>query len=134
MTDTVSLHIEVVGLDAMQYAFAKGAQPISFKEIFNFEKTFAEAFAATKEAVHVDTGFLQASGIPSTHFDGDEWEGEIDYARYPGIFELARGDKPTKFHPEGGHFFFNAVEPFIPQLDDDVDSVFRAIFDETAPI
>ena len=27
-------------------------------------------------------------------------------ARYPGIFELARGNRPTKYHPAGGHYFF----------------------------
>jgi len=36
-----------------------------------------------------DYGYLKASGHPESHFDGEEWTGEIDFARHPGIFELA---------------------------------------------
>jgi hypothetical protein len=51
-----------------------------------------------------------AEGLAS-HNSGDVWEGEISFARHPGIFELARGDSPTKFHPEGGHYFFDPGGP-----------------------
>lgn len=129
----VSIYIEVVGLDAMQKSFGD-LENLGFKAIGRFEKTFAATFTAVENKVHVLTGDLKASGLPRTHFDGDTWTGEIDYDRYPGIFELARGDSPTLNHPEGGHNFFDAVDAFIAQYDDDVDAVFRDAFETTAPI
>lgn len=131
----VSLHITVIGLDSMQSAFAKGARGLSYRELTGFEKTLQSAYRATRLATHVETGGLRRSVRPSSHFDGDEWSGEVTAARYPGIFELARGQTPTKNRPAPtDHFFFNAVEPFIPEFSDNVDAVFRAIFDDNASI
>lgn len=128
------LYIDVDGLDKMVEEFGNAAGPIDFKVISKFEKTFHSSFLAVRGRTHVDTGYLRFSGITRTHFDGDEWSGEIAFARNPGIFELARGDTPTYTHPEGGHFFFNAVEAFIPELQDHVESFFRDAFNEGAPI
>jgi hypothetical protein len=75
------------------------------------EAALAAGYITTEGRVHVITGFLKASGHPSSSFNGTEWEGEIDFARYPGIFELARGNSPTQNHPEGGHYFFDPGGP-----------------------
>lgn len=129
----VSIHIEVIGLDAMQKAFGN-LENLGFQQVGRFEKTFAETFTAVDAKVHVLTGGLKASGVPRTHFDGDTWQGEIEFDRYPGIFELARGDSPTLNHPEGGHNFFDAVDPFIPIFEENVNQVFEDAFNESAPI
>lgn len=79
--------------------------------IAEMEAALVAGYVATEARVHRITGFLQASGHPTSSFDGDRWDGEIDYARHPGIFELARGDAPTAHHPEGGHYFFSESGP-----------------------
>lgn len=75
---------------------------------FALERILLENFAQTQADVHVITGYLKASGHPSSSYDGDVWEGTIHYVRKPGIFELARRDTPTLNHPEGGHGFFRS--------------------------
>lgn len=79
--------------------------------VLAMEGALAAAYVATETRVHVITGALRASGHPSSTFDGELWEGEIDFARYPGIYELARGNSPTQNHPEGGHYFFDPGGP-----------------------
>lgn len=79
--------------------------------IMELESALAEGYVVTEGRVHVITGLLKASGHPTSTYSGDEWTGEIDFARHPGIFELARGDTPTKNHPEGGHYFFDPGGP-----------------------
>jgi hypothetical protein len=63
-------------------------------------------FATTEGRVHVISGYLKSTLHPSSEFTGDTWTGEMSAARDPGIFELARGDRPTAHHPGGGHYFF----------------------------
>ena len=75
------------------------------------EAALLSGYAVTEARIHVITGQLKASARPSSGFDGDSWEGQIDAARDPGIFELARGDSPTANHPEGGHYFFDPGGP-----------------------
>lgn len=78
------------------------------RTITAMEAALMDGFSITEARVHVITGALKASGHPWSSFEGDVWTGEIDYDRYPGIFELARGDAPTKHHPEPGlHYFFD---------------------------
>lgn len=79
--------------------------------LLEMEAALASAYMVTEARVHVITGHLKASGHPSSSFDGEEWTGEIDFARYPGIYELARGNRPTRNHPEGGHYFFDPGGP-----------------------
>lgn len=79
-------------------------------DVEKFEGILLSSFAATQEHVHVITGALKASGHPDSYFDGETWSGNLLYARHPGIYELARGDKPTQNHPEGDHFFFDPPE------------------------
>jgi hypothetical protein len=79
--------------------------------LVEMEAALIAGYIATEAQVHVETGFLKSSGHPSSSFDGARWEGEIGFARYPGIFELARGNAPTKNHPEGGHYFFDESGP-----------------------
>jgi hypothetical protein len=65
-------------------------------------------YSITEGRVHVITGGLKESGHPQSDFQQWVWSGEIDFVRYPGIFELARGDTPTRYHPEPGrHYFFD---------------------------
>jgi hypothetical protein len=79
--------------------------------VMAMEAALAAAAITTEGRVHVITGFLKASGTVHSAFGGDQWEGEIDYSRYPGIYELARGNAPTLNHPEGGHYFFDPGGP-----------------------
>jgi hypothetical protein len=71
-----------------------------------FEAIMAASATAVAGKVHVLTGYLKGSGHMDSSWDGGEWTGTIGYARYPGIFELARGNAPTMNHPEGAHHFF----------------------------
>jgi hypothetical protein len=77
------------------------------------ESALADAYITTEARVHVITGRLRASGHPSSTFDGEEWTGEIDFARYPGIYELARGPMYTRHHggPGDSHYFFDPGGP-----------------------
>jgi hypothetical protein len=114
----------------MEQPFKTLSVPPGFKTIGRFEKDFALAFQAVQDGVHVITGDLKSSGVPRTHYDGDTWEGEIEYDEDPGIFELARGDEATANHPEGGHGFFDRVEPFIQKFHADVNAFFEDAFDK----
>jgi hypothetical protein len=78
------------------------------RTIAAMEAALLTGFTITEHRVHVITGALLASGHPQTHFDKYTWTGEMDYAHDPGIFELARGDAPTRHHPDPGrHYFFD---------------------------
>lgn len=79
--------------------------------VYAMESALLRGYTVTEARTHVITGALRASGHPSSSFDGDTWEGEIAFARHPGIFELARGDAPTRYHPSGGHYFFDPGGP-----------------------
>jgi hypothetical protein len=75
------------------------------------EAALAAGALATEARVHIITGFLKASGTVRSHASADGWDGEIDYAGDPGIFELWRGNTPTRHHPSGGHYFFDPGGP-----------------------
>jgi hypothetical protein len=92
-----------------------GAGPGGDGTTFRLEGIMLENFQQTQEDAHVITGHLKAEGHPSSSFDGDKWEGTISYPRKPGIFELARGNKPTLNHPEGGHYFFRSSYEDTPE-------------------
>lgn len=78
------------------------------RTIAAMEAALLLGYTITEGRVHVITGALLESGHPSSHFDRFTWTGVIDYAHDPGIFELARGDAPTKYHPAPGrHYFFD---------------------------
>lgn len=70
------------------------------------EAALMAGFATSQGRVHVITGQLKASLQMGSSFAGDTWTGTMSAARYPGIFELARGNMPTDHHPSGGHYFF----------------------------
>jgi hypothetical protein len=87
-----------------------------------FESILLAGFMETAAKVHVITGELKASGRPESSYDGGRWEGTIAFARHPGVFELARGDAPTKNHPEGEHFFFDpAGENYLDAVKREMD-------------
>lgn len=73
---------------------------------------------AVEARTHVITGHLKGTIRASSSFDGALWEGVISGARYPGIFELARGDMPTRHHPAPGHH--NFFGPHGPQFEKEV--------------
>jgi hypothetical protein len=78
------------------------------RAVGQMEGALALGYTITEGRVHVITGHLKGSGHPHSEFSGDTWTGTIEYARFPGIFELARGDAPTKYHPyPGRHYFFD---------------------------
>lgn len=85
--------------------------------IAKFETALMEGTLVTEARVHVITGRLKTSVHSSSVFTGDEWSGTIGAARHPGIYELARGNSPTKYHPEGGHYF---LDPGGPKFEHDV--------------
>ena len=91
-------------------------------------------FADTQTRVHVETGVLKASGTKRSHNTETVWTGEIEYLRHPGVFELARGDAPTLFHPEGGHDFFSGLPALAESMPEHIDEVFKAAFDRNAPL
>ena len=102
------IRVEIDAADVLHELDRLAAGPAPVVELF--EGVLLESYTATQTRVHVITGALKASGHPDSSFDGETWSGTLDYARHPGIFELARGDSPTANHPEGGHFFFDPPE------------------------
>jgi hypothetical protein len=79
--------------------------------VLAMEAALAVGTVATEARAHVITGYLKASVHSESSFTGDTWTGTIDAARYPGIYELARGNAATMNHPEGGHYFFDPGGP-----------------------
>jgi hypothetical protein len=78
------------------------------RTIAHMEAALLLGYTLAEAKVHVITGALKASGHPWSAFDTATWTGEIDFARNPGIFELARGDTATRHHPyPGEHYWFN---------------------------
>jgi hypothetical protein len=125
---SVNYQIVTTGLKEMVEQFGSLAKPPGFKAIGRFEKEFALCYAAVQDGVHEITGYLKSSGVPRTHYDGNTWEGEIEFDAHPGIFELWRGNTPTANHPEGGHGFFDKVEPFLANFERHVDEFFEDAF------
>lgn len=79
--------------------------------VIELEGVLATTFAITQARVHVITGKLKASGHPDSEYFNDIWSGTLSYDGNPGIFELARGPRPSKHHkPPDTHFFFDPVE------------------------
>jgi hypothetical protein len=84
---------------------------LSHPPVIELEGVLAATFAITQARVHVITGKLKASGHPSSTYADDVWDSTIAYDRIPGIFELARGPRPSEHHhPPDTHFFFDPVE------------------------
>jgi hypothetical protein len=117
----------VTTLQNMIAAFGELEHSPGFQDIGRLEQCLADAFEGSQEAVHVLRGGLKASGVPHTSYAGSTWEGGIDYAGNPGIFELARGDDPSLNHPEGAHadFLTKAVEPYAEKVGLIVDEIFE---------
>ncbi len=76
------------------------------------EGVLLTTYAITEARVHVETGHLLASGHPTSDHVGSVWTGTLSYDGDPGIYELARGPRRTKYHGGVGdsHFFFDPVE------------------------
>lgn len=113
---TTGVTLEITGLSRIIENLERMGDKPDFKSLARFETALAVVFAAVEERVHVITGKLLASGFTTSSFDGSEWAGTIEYAYHPGIFELARGNEPTKNHPEGEHNFFDAAWEVGPEM------------------
>lgn len=81
------------------------------KTLAAMEGALLAGYAVSEAQVHVITGYLKASGHPASSYDVFTWTGAMNFARDPGVFELARGDEPTNEHPEGGHYFMKHGGP-----------------------
>jgi len=81
------------------------------RTIAAMEAALLEGFTITEGRVHVITGALKASGFPDSYHDETTWAGTISFDAHPGIFELARANTPTRYHPMGGHYFFDPGGP-----------------------
>jgi hypothetical protein len=81
------------------------------KTVAAWETALLTGYAVTESRVHVITGILKASGHPASEHDIYSWTGTISFARNPGIFELARGNRPSRFHSMGEHYFFDPGGP-----------------------
>lgn len=116
----MSIHFEIE-----LYGFPKAAGPEldrliagpGLDTLGRMEGALAEGTSATEARVHVITGYLKSTVHSSSDYAADVWEGTIEAARDPGIFELARGNMPTKYHPDGQHYFF---DPGGPKFEHDV--------------
>lgn len=91
----------------------RGPGPVT---VGRWEGALLACFAVTESRVHEITGYLKSTGHPESDFTVGAWRGEVQYARHPGIFELARGQAPTPkttphHHPEGLHYFFDPGGP-----------------------
>jgi hypothetical protein len=102
----VTVFLDGAGDELDRLARGPGAETIA-----EMETALLEGYTLTEGRVHVITGRLLASGHPDSSFSGDAWEGVINFAHYPGIFELARANAATRNHPEGGHYFFDPGGP-----------------------
>jgi len=57
----------------------KGLQKPPVKTILALEQALASGFIATQAHTHVITSSLKFSGTTTSHFDGDTWEGTVEY-------------------------------------------------------
>lgn len=103
--------MELYGPHGAGFELDRLAKGPGTETIMQMESALAAAVTATEVKVHVITGYLKSTVTSDSSFTGDEWSGEVSAARHPGIFELARGDSPTKYHPGGGHYFFDPGGP-----------------------
>jgi hypothetical protein len=104
----VTWEVELYGPRGAGYELDRlEAGPIG-RAVGQMEAALALGYTITEARVHVITGKLKGSGHPHSSFTGDTWDGVINFDRDPGIFELARGDVATKYHPyPGRHYFFD---------------------------
>lgn len=100
----------------IQFSLDLGSVPreldrLKHPPVIELEGVLATTFEITQGRVHVITGKLKASGHPSSEYRDEIWSGTLSYDANPGIFELARGPKPSRYHkPPDTHFFFDPVE------------------------
>jgi hypothetical protein len=107
----ISFSVELYGPHGAGYELDRLMAGLGPAHIGEMEGALAAGTSATEVRAHVITGLLKASVHASSAFTGDAWEGTIEAAHDPGIFELWRGDTPTKDHPGGGHYFFDPGGP-----------------------
>ena len=103
MAEYFTVYLDGAGDELDRLARGPGVRTIQ-----EMEAALLMGFTITEHRVHVVTGELLASGHPQSDRDEYTWTGVMNFARYPGIFELARGDAATGHHPyPGRHYFFD---------------------------
>jgi hypothetical protein len=98
----IRFDVDLDGAGAELDRLAKGP---AGETVLRMEAALLAGYSASEAKVHVITGYLKSTLHPQSSFSGDTWSGTIAAARRPGIFELARGNRPTKYHPGGQHYF-----------------------------
>lgn len=103
MGDYFTVYLDGAGDELDRLARGPGQRTIAA-----MEAALAAGFTITEHRVHIITGELLASGHPESSFDTETWSGQMNFDRHPGVFELARGDAATAYHPyPGRHYFFD---------------------------
>jgi hypothetical protein len=101
----------LVDLDGAADELDRLAKGPDSEAIGRMETGLMAGFSLSDAKVHEITGYLKSTGHPESHYAGGEWYGVMSWARYPGIFELARANTPSRNHPEGGHYFMDEGGP-----------------------
>lgn len=104
----IGIYVDLDGAGDELDRLAKGPGAATIARI---DAALMTGFAMSEAKVHVITGFLKLSGRVVTHMSPGNWSGSMEFARYPGVFELARGNMPTRHH-DGGHYFMDEGGPF----------------------
>jgi hypothetical protein len=103
----IYIDLDGAGDELERLARGPGAETLG-----RMESGLMAGYAMSEAKVHVITGYLKATGHASSSYSGDTWEGTMSWARHPGVFELARGNTPTRYHPDGGHYFMSEGGPY----------------------
>lgn len=107
----ITFSVDLYGLHGAGFELDRLADGPGAVTIMRLESALAVGTTVSEARAHVITGYLKSSVHSESSFGGDTWEGTIEAARHPGIFELARGNQPTKNHVSGGHYFFDPGGP-----------------------
>jgi hypothetical protein len=121
--------IKTAGFDNLIKALKDVGTP-SYAVTHDLQTVLNAAFAQTQGIVHVISGRLKASGYTEDDFDGEKWEGTINYGgssgspAYYGIYELNRGGT----RPDGTpHDFFSGLSAFDKAFQEAIDKHMRKL-------
>ena len=96
--------------------FQKMQRP-PLKAIFALEMALAKGFAMTQANVHVITSSLRWSGKTDSNYDGDSWEGNIEYGgASTGVHNPVEYAKYEQ-QRGGAHDFMNGLDAVEAEMD-----------------
>lgn len=110
-TARITIEANLYGPKGVGYELDRLEKGPAGETVVRMEAALVAGYTLSESRVHVITGKLKATGHVTSSFDADTWEGQVAFARNPGIFELWRGNRPTRYHPGGGHYFFDPGGP-----------------------